>query len=416
MIDVEYFDSKEEWLLGQNPHTRFSGRINITSNKSSAEFVLASTDSPWLRFKIYSGQSDLTNCKIEQDKPKIVLLPANSSNIDFTAVKYNNIKLKYDHGDQSSTPEVSNIKLTLKVLPGFLVTPDGMMNAYNAKIWGSFIGDVNISGGSIRIQNEGGTQVFEVTDQGVLSANSANITGTITETYITANNGGEIAGFTIDNNSIRFGTLGQNNSVLMCIGSDNYADIGGSGNINGWTFASGSKFGVKTDGTLYAANAKISGDISITSGSISIGNKFRFYKEGNLYASSISTKGYIGSYDETNWAIISEGKINLLRRDDAGHTGYDITRFLSGILFAPTRAIPMAMVYHTFRFSGNGTATYDFKDEGVRLIDCAVASCSNGSDQIDCKWSGTTVTIQNNNGECYVGVIAIGYATTYDYE
>lgn len=415
MIDVEYFDSKEEWLLGQNPHTRFSGRINITSNKSSVEFVLALTDSPWLRFKIYSGQSYLTNCKIEQDKPKIVLLPANSSSIDFTAVKYNNIKLKYDHGDQSSTPEVSNIKLTLKILPGFLVTPDGMMNAYNAKIWGSFIGDVNISGGSIRIQNDNGTQVFEVTDQGVLSANSADITGTITATYITANNGGQIAGFEIDNNSIRHGTLGKNNSVLMCIGSDNYADIGGSGNTNGWTFASGSKFGVKTDGSLYAANAKISGDISITSGSISIGNKFRVDEEGNLYASSISTKGYSGgSLDGTNWAIISESKINLRRRDDVGGTGYDIKRFLSGILFAPTTTIPMAVVYHTFRFSRNGTETYDFKDEGVWLIDCAVASCSKGSDQIDCRWSGTTVTIENNNGECYVGVIAIGYAITYE--
>ena len=417
MIDVEYFDSKEEWLLGQNPHTRFSGRIKISLNEYSVEFVLALTDSPWLRFKIYSGQSELINCHITQDIPKIVLLPANSSSIDFTAVKYHNIKLTYDHGDQISNPEVSNIKLTLKILPGFLVTPDGMMNAYNAKIWDSFIGDVNISGGSIRIQNEGGTQVFEVTDQGVLSANSANITGTITATYITANNGGEIAGFEIDNNSIRHGTLGQNNSVLMCIGSDNYADIGGSGNTNGWTFASGSKFGVKTDGTLYAANAKISGYISITSGSISIGNKFHVDEEGNLYASSISTKGYSGeSYNETNWAIISESKINLRRRDDVGGTGYDITRFLSGILFAPTRAIPMAMVCHTFRFSGNGTQTYDFKDEGIWQIECAVASCSTGSDQIDCRWSGTTVTIENNNRECYVGVIAIGYATTYDYK
>lgn len=417
MIDVEYFDSKEEWLLGQNPHTRFSGRINISSNKSSVEFVLALTDSPWLRFKIYSGQSELINCHITQDIPKIVLLPANSSSIDFTAVKYNNIKLKYDHGDQISNPEVSNIKLTLKILQGFLVTPDGIMNAYNAKIWGSFIGDVNIRGGSIRIQNENETQVFEVTDQGILSAKSANITGIITATYITANNGGQIAGFDIDNNSIRHGTLGQNNSVLMCIGSDNYADIGGSGNTNGWTFASGSKFGVKTDGTLYAANAKISGDISITSGSISIGNKFHVDEEGNLYASSISTKGYSGeSYNETNWAIISESKINLRRRDDVGGTGYDITRFLSGILFAPTRAIPMAMVCHTFRFSGNGTQTYDFKDEGIWQIECAVASCSTGSDQIDCRWSGTTVTIENNNRECYVGVIAIGYATTYDYK
>lgn len=413
MIDVEYFDSKEEWLLGQNPHTRFSGRININSNESSVEFVLALTDSPWLRFKIYSGQSELINCHITQDIPKIVLLPANSSSIDFTAVKYYNIKLTYDHGDQISNPEVSNIKLTLKILPGFLVTPDGMMNAYNAKIWDSFIGDVNISGGSIRIQNEGGTQVFEVTDQGILSANSANITGTITATYITANNGGQIAGFDIDNNSIRHGTLGQNNSVLMCIGSDNYADIGGSGNTNGWTFASGSKFGVKTDGTLYAANAKISGDISITSGSISIGNKFSVDKDGNLYALSISTsRDY--TTNGSSWAVIEKGKINLFGRHEDISVNYNVKRMLSGILFSPTKWTPMAMVYHTFRFSRNETQTYNFKNEGIWQIECAVASCSTGSDQIDCRWSGTTVTIENNNGTCYVGVIAIGYADNYE--
>lgn len=411
-IDVEYFDSKEEWLLGQNPHTRFSGRINISSNKSSVEFVLALTDSPWLRFKIYSGQSELINCRIIQDTPKIVLLPANSSSIDFTAVKYNNIKLKYDHGDQISNPEVSNIKLTLKILPGFLVTPDGMMNAYNAKIWGSFIGDVNITGGAIRIQNENETQVFEVTDQGILSAKSANITGIITATYITANNGGQIAGFDIDNNSIRHGTLGQNNSVLMCVGSDNYADIGGSGNTNGWTFASGSKFGVKTDGTLYAANAKISGDISITSGSISIGNKFSVDKDGNLYALSISTSRDYQT-NGSSWAVIEKGKINLFGKHDDISVNYNVKRMLSGIIFSPTKWEPMAMVYHTFKFSGNGTQTYNFKDEGIWQIQCAVASCSTGSDQIDCRWSGTTVTIENNNGACYVGVIAIGLADNY---
>lgn len=264
MIDVEYFDSKEEWLLEQNPHTRFSGRINITSNKSSVEFVLASTDSPWLRFKIYSGQSDLTNCKIEQDKPKIVLLPANSSSIDFTAVKYNNIKLKYDHGDQSSTPEVSNIKLTLKVLPGFLVTPDGMMNAYNAKIWGSFIGDVNISGGSIRIQNEVGTQVFEVTDQGIITANA-----------------GSIAGFEIDSNSIRKETPGTSGSVMMCTGTGNSYTIAGK-TQTGWCFTAGNTFGVDNTGHLYSTAGSI-GKLDISNVGLNYGNSFEIDTSQSSY-------------------------------------------------------------------------------------------------------------------------------------
>ena len=87
---------------------------------------------------------------------------------------------------------------------------------------------------------------------------------------------------------------------------------------------------------------------------------------------------------------------------------------LSGILFSPTKWTPMAMVYHTFRFSRNETQTYNFKNEGIWQIECAVASCSTGSDQIDCRWSGTTVTIENNNGTCYVGVIAIGFADNYE--
>lgn len=186
MIDVEYFDSKEDWLNGNNPHARFNGKINIASNKSNVEFILAATDSPWLRFKIYSGQSTLDNCRIDQDKPKIVLLPANSSERSFTAVKYYNIKLKYDHGDQSSNPEVSNIKLTLKVLPGFLVTPDGKMATY----------DATIRGGSLKIQNTDGTQTFDVTSDGELTANKATIKGTIEA------DSGSIGGFTISSNKL----------------------------------------------------------------------------------------------------------------------------------------------------------------------------------------------------------------------
>ena len=249
-IDIEYFDSKEEWLLGQNPHTIFSGRINIISNKSSVEFVLTLTDSPWLRFKIYSGQSELINCHITQDTPKIVLLPANSSSIDFTAVKYHNIKLTYYHGDQISNPEVSNIKLTLKVLPGFLVTPDGMMNAYNAKIWDSFIGDVNISGGSIRIKNSADTQVFEVTDQGYLTANAGNI-----------------AGFEIDENSIHKNTPGEDNSVMMSTGFQNNSYTISGKTKNTWAFTAGQYFGVDILGNLYSSSGTIGGFV-ITSDSL----------------------------------------------------------------------------------------------------------------------------------------------------
>lgn len=284
MIDVEYFDSKEDWLNSNNPHTRLSGRINIASNKSNVEFILSATDSPWLRFKIYSGQSMLDNCRIEQDKPKIVLLPANSSERSFTAVKFYNIKLKYDHGEQSSTPEVSNIKLTLKVLPGFLVTPDGMMNAYNAKIWGSFIGDVNINAGAIRIQNNAGTQVFEVTDQGELTANTGNI-----------------AGFKMDSNSIHKETPGTSGSVMMCTGTTNSYTIAGK-TQTGWCFTAGSTFGVDNTGHIYATAGNIGG-FEITNNSIGIVDP--------RYDHDIYSVSSIGSVYMKEYYVKGQGKISF---------------------------------------------------------------------------------------------------------
>jgi len=254
-VSIDFFDNEEDWRNGNNPHPRATP-LTLSADKTNISFDLDGTNSPFFRLKIEYGPDDITNCYIIQDNPIRVLLPANSSSIDFSAVKFNNIKLKFVTASQSSTPEVSNIKLTLKVLPGFLVTPDGMMNAYNAKIWGSFIGDVNITGGAIRIQNQDGTQVFEVTDQGYLSANGG---------YF----GDEGSGFGIDGNSIMHGTtIGEDGSVLLCSGSLGYADIAGSGNINGWAITAGANFGVTSSGNLYAYNAHLSGYIEASSGTI----------------------------------------------------------------------------------------------------------------------------------------------------
>ena len=370
---------------------------------------------------IMDTSSDISifeSCTAEHNSPKVVLLPANTSSISITPVRYHDIRLKWkfdDYGD-GIPPEikVDNIHMILQTVPGFVVTSDGFLHAYNAKIYGSFIGDVNINAGAISIKDSNNIENFKVTDQGIMTAKEANITGTITATYITANNGGVIAGFDIDGKSIHLRTLGQDGSVWMSAGSTEYANIGDSGNTNGWTFAAGSKFGVKTNGILYASEAHISGSVKITSGSIRIGNKFSVSSTGDVQATSISTAPLRGSYDSGQWAIFKESSIQLVRRDDVGGSGYDITRRLSGILFSPSLyREPMAIVYHKFEFHGNGTQSYNFEDEGISHIECAVAGCSTGSDQIDCRWSGTTVIIENNNGSCYVGVIAIGFATTY---
>lgn len=253
-----YYDSEEDWRNDTNEH-QFINDIRVLTNPTP--ITINPTYSPWIKIMLIKDPNSsinvdrLSNCSLKNKIDKLVLLPANSKSKSFVATKYNYIKLK-SISKLGSSLDVSNIKLTLKVLPGFYVTPDGMMNAYNAKIWGSFIGDVNITGGAIRITN-GSDKTFEVTSTGELSANSANITGTITATYITANNGGEIAGFTIDGNSIRKGDLGQNGSVWMCSGSETYADIGGSGSIKGWAFTAGNKFGITNQGSMYASSGKI---------------------------------------------------------------------------------------------------------------------------------------------------------------
>ena len=140
-------------------------------------------------------------------------LPAGSTSIilDDPALQFSQY-FRFYHTDGGSN--ITGCYLTLKICPGFIVNSLGELYCVNATVRGT-----------------------------IISSN------------------GNIGGFTIDENSIRLGTLGQDGSVWMCSGSETYANIGGSGSVNGWTFASGSKFGVKTDGSLYATAGSIGGFI-----------------------------------------------------------------------------------------------------------------------------------------------------------
>jgi hypothetical protein len=69
-----------------------------------------------------------------------------------------------------------------------------------------------------------------------------------------------IAGWTVDNNSIRINTLGASGSMWLCRGgTTTSATIGGSNSISGWSIAVGSTFGVTAAGALYASNLYASG-------------------------------------------------------------------------------------------------------------------------------------------------------------
>lgn len=95
-----------------------------------------------------------------------------------------------------------------------------------------------------------------------LYADNVYLNGTI------ISNSGTIGGFKIDDNSLNNGTWGTDKSVLVCTGTNIAKAVGGSSAINGWCFTAGSKFGVTTNGDLYASNANISGTITSEKGKI----------------------------------------------------------------------------------------------------------------------------------------------------
>ena len=95
-----------------------------------------------------------------------------------------------------------------------------------------------------------------------LYADNVYLNGTI------VSNSGTIGGFKIGTNDLSNGTWGTDKSVLMCTGTAIAKSIGDSSAINGWCFTAGSKFGVTTNGDLYASKATITGSVTATSGTI----------------------------------------------------------------------------------------------------------------------------------------------------
>lgn len=127
-----------------------------------------------------------------------------------------------------------------------------------------------------------------------LYADNVYLNGTI------ISNSGTIGGFKIGTNDLSNGTWGTDKSVLMCTGTDTAKSVGGSSAINGWCFTAGSKFGVTTNGDLYASNANISGTITSEKGKIG-----SFNLDSTFLQSSDETVGL--SATEANWAFWAGG-------------------------------------------------------------------------------------------------------------
>lgn len=105
---------------------------------------------------------------------EVVIDPtANPTSCEFTIDNYDNdsnyLELVVKSG---TTGKLNNVKFSIGPFVGFVVTNEGFLTAIDAKILGTFQGDVTITGGTLSIGNN-----FYVNNDGKVTANDITITG-----------------------------------------------------------------------------------------------------------------------------------------------------------------------------------------------------------------------------------------------
>mgnify|MGYP003290312590 CR=1 FL=1 len=107
--------------------------------------------------------------------------------------------------------------------------------------------------------------------------------------------GAVIAGWDVDGNSIFKTPAGSTygKGTFMSTGTNNKYKIGGSGEISGWVFGAGGKFGVTKDGVVYADDVHLQGEINATDGSFA--GEIKAYK-GSIGDWHIGKLQYISDY------------------------------------------------------------------------------------------------------------------------
>lgn len=250
---------------------------------------------------IKATSGEIGGCKIQNG-----VLQINSANINSLSV------------DKISSGTNNNeITLTNATVIGSITATSGT------------IGGCSIDNNVLKIKNAniGEKLTADSIDATNLKVSSANITGTITankilvkdsdgkNTFLSAgDNVVNIAGWEVDENSIRAGTLGSSGSMWLCRnGTSTSKSIGGSSSQSGWCIGVGSNFGVTKSGAMYASGAKISGDIKATSGEIGGWTIGQSSLSGTSAAGDIEIKPYsvkCGN-QEVTWARIIRTIINI---------------------------------------------------------------------------------------------------------
>lgn len=103
---------------------------------------------------------------------------------------------------------------------------------------------------------------FQVDSTGNIKASNADIEGKLSVS--TGRLGADGKGWTIDSNSIFYGSTFASASAFLCTGSASSLTIAGH-TATGWVLKAGSKFGVTSDGSLYCTSANLSGTLTSTS-------------------------------------------------------------------------------------------------------------------------------------------------------
>ena len=137
---------------------------------------------------------------------------------------------------------------------------------------------------------------FAVDTDGNLYANNADISGKIIATE------GQIGGWNIGtdtNKSLFYGNqvpgATTNNLVMSSNSVENTTPIAGSDIDKHWFLSAGTKFGVDTEGNLYATGAKISGKVEITNGS-NVYTKDEVDFVNNQIDTIVGAAAWIGEY------------------------------------------------------------------------------------------------------------------------
>lgn len=231
---------------GVSSLTNDVGFVDVTTvNKLIAKIVTADF--------IKAKNAELTKAQIEQLETARIkcsgIIEASQFELDNLIAKM----LTADNAVIKQTLEAGTVKVK-----GDITIDKGSIKINNEEKGTLFVVDrdgnvtansLNITGGSIKIQ-----ETFEVTNEGLLSAVGANISGTIIA------ESGNIAGFTIQNGYLEYGNPERGQYIY--IGTDGIE----LGAINPVTTRR--IFELDSNGSLYAVNATIKGSIEATSGKI----------------------------------------------------------------------------------------------------------------------------------------------------